>query len=242
MAQNNDNDIDILLKENVFCAIKVIRENKKRPDCQSICDYINKFTDSKTSVDYLHLVIQSLLDNSKIFNKPTKKGLPSYYISNEEPEDTPDKESEADSINETPIISDHLFTPKSKDINKDLIPKESSNEKIHENETIETLKNSILNMNAELMALKSFVMDELYGLNKNIDRVRIEQCDQTNFMEGMKKILEEIKTKTEIIKTLSDNVIIITTYYRNISEIKKSQHTDKLDFYEKRTTNDGAKC
>ena len=69
MAQNNDNDIDILLKENAFCAIKEIRENKKRPDCQSICDYINKFTDSKTSVDYLHLVIQSLLDNSKIFNK-----------------------------------------------------------------------------------------------------------------------------------------------------------------------------
>ena len=109
MAQNNDNDIDILLKENVFCVIKVIRENKKRPDCQSICDYINKFTDSKTRVDYLHLVIQSLLDNSKIFNKPTKKGLSSYYISNEEPEDTSDKKNEADSINETPIIFDHLF-------------------------------------------------------------------------------------------------------------------------------------
>ena len=93
-------------------------------------------------------------------------------------------------------------------------------------------------MNAELMALKSFVMDELYGLNKNIDQVRVEQCDQTNFMEGMKKMLEESKTKTEIIKTLSDNVNIITTSYRNISEIKKSQHTDKLDLYEKRTTND----
>ena len=48
---------EILLKENVLCAIKVIRENKKRPDCQSICDYIHKFTDSKTSVDYLHLDI-----------------------------------------------------------------------------------------------------------------------------------------------------------------------------------------
>ena len=67
----------ILLKENVLCAIKVIRENKKRPDCQSIGDYIHNFTDSKTSVDYLHLVIQSLVDNNKIVNKPTKPGLPS---------------------------------------------------------------------------------------------------------------------------------------------------------------------
>ena len=37
MTQNNDDEI--LLKENVLCAIKVIRENKKLRDCQSICDY-----------------------------------------------------------------------------------------------------------------------------------------------------------------------------------------------------------
>ena len=102
MTQNNDDEI--LLKENVLCAIKVIRENKKRPDCQSLCDYIHNFTDSKTSVDYLHLVIQSLVDNNNIVNKPTKRGLPSYYIINEMSEDSSDKESEADSIDENPII------------------------------------------------------------------------------------------------------------------------------------------
>ena len=98
----------ILLKENVLCAIKVIRENKKRLDCQSICDYIHKFTDSKTRVDYLHLVIQSLVDDNNIVNKPTKRELPSYYIINEMSEVSSDKESEADSINENPIIFDHL--------------------------------------------------------------------------------------------------------------------------------------
>ena len=52
-------------------------------------------------------------------------------------------------------------------------------------------------------------MDELYRLSKNIDQVRTEQCDQTKFMPGMTNMLEESKTKTEIIKTLSENVNIL---------------------------------
>ena len=81
-------------------------------------------------------------------------------------------------------------------------------------------------MHAEIIALKSFVKEELYSLNKNVDRVRTEQCNQTDFMEEMKKMLEESKTKTEIIKMLSENVNTITNVYRIISENKKSD-TDK---------------
>ena len=47
-------------------------------------------------------------------------------------------------------------------------------------------------------------------------------------MEEMTKMLEESKTKTEIIKTLSENVNTITNAYRIISENTKSD-TDKLD-------------
>lgn len=70
MTQNDNDDKEILFRQNVLCAIKVIRENKKRLAFQSICDYINKFTNSKASVDFLHLVIQSLFDNFYIANKP----------------------------------------------------------------------------------------------------------------------------------------------------------------------------
>ena len=90
-------------------------------------------------------------------------------------------------------------------------------------------------MNAEIMALESFAKDETYSLSKNIDRVRTEQCNQTDFMEEIKKKLEEIKTKTGIIKTLPENVNTVTNAYRIISEKKKSD-TDKLDIYEQRTT------
>ena len=68
----------------------------------------------KTRVIYLHLVIQSVVDNNSIVTKPTKCGLPLYYITNEVPEDVSDKESEVDSVNENTIIFDLLFTPKLK--------------------------------------------------------------------------------------------------------------------------------
>ena len=68
----------------------------------------------KTRVNYLHLVIQSVVDNNSIVTKPTKWGLPLRYITNEMPEDVSDKESEVDSVNENTIIFDLLFTPKLK--------------------------------------------------------------------------------------------------------------------------------
>ena len=48
-------------------------------------------------------------------------------------------------------------------------------------------------------------------------------------------MLEESKTKTEIIKTLSENVNTITNVYRIISG-NKNNDTDKLDIYKQRTT------
>ena len=86
-------------------------------------------------------------------------------------EGSSDKESEADLINENPIIFDHLFTPKLQETENDLTPKKRLNEEIYENETIENLQNSVLNANAEIIALKTFVKEELYILNKNVDRV-----------------------------------------------------------------------
>ena len=80
-----------------------------------------------------------------------------------------DKESEVDLINENPLKLDHLFTTKLKDTESDLTLRKRSNEKIHENENIENLENSVLNINAEIMALKIIIKYEIYNLSKNIN-------------------------------------------------------------------------
>ena len=118
--------------------------------------------------------------------------LSSFSSKNKKNDTFPSKSSNCNN----PVIYDHLFAPKLKDTESDLTPKKRLNEEIHENETIENLQNSVLNMNAETIALKRFVKEELYSLNKNVDRVRTKQFNQTDFMEEMKKLLQESKTKT----------------------------------------------
>ena len=59
---------------------------------------------------------------------------------------------------------------------------------------------SISNLTTEVMAIKNFIIGELYSLSRSIDCVRSEQIDHTNFMGDVKKIWEENSNKN-VIKT-----------------------------------------
>ena len=52
----------------------------------------------------------------------------------------------------------------------------------------ENLSENISDLTAEFLAFKSFVMDELYSINVNLDRARAEQCDQTKYLRKTTKI------------------------------------------------------
>ena len=58
-------------------AIIAIRNNNKRPDGQSVFEYINKT--SATNQKYITSVIDDLLNKNFIYDKPSKKGS-SYFI------------------------------------------------------------------------------------------------------------------------------------------------------------------
>ena len=80
------------------------------------------------------------------------------------------------------------------------------------------------------MAIKNFIMDELYSVSRSIDRVRTEQIDQTNFMGDVNKIWEENSNKNEIIKTLVENLNTITNSLCNhqIKRLIKVMNVDTL--------------
>ena len=72
-------------------------------------------------------------------------------------------------------------------------------------------------MKAELYALKSFVMEEIFNINKSLDRVKAK-CNNTQCKSNMGA---ELQTKTYIIKTLlesfSNNENLSYTLYKAIS-------------------------
>ena len=43
--------------------------------------------------------------------------------------------------------------------------------------SLDSITKSVSNLTAEVMAIKNFIMDELYSLGRSIDRVRTEQID-----------------------------------------------------------------
>ena len=68
-----------LIEEDVIDAIIAIRAKSKRPDRISILEYINKNFATNADEIYVNNIIQVLLDQNKIRNKPTSKGN-SYFI------------------------------------------------------------------------------------------------------------------------------------------------------------------
>ena len=68
-----------IIEEHVIDAINAICAKSKRPDSTSILEYINKNFATNTDEIYVNNIIQVLLDENKIRNKPTPKGN-SYCI------------------------------------------------------------------------------------------------------------------------------------------------------------------
>ena len=124
--------------------------------------------------------------------------MPSYFILNEENDNEEEEEKEDENSNDD-FNFDLLGTNSvDKSIKDNTDSRDESNVKCDQHnliskdvDEISFLKPSILNINAEIMAIKNFVMDELYSFNKTLDRVRTEQCDQTKFMKDMKNLTDE---------------------------------------------------
>ena len=75
---NNENNVTILT-QNVFDAIDCIRLNKKRPDLESISDYIKKTGVFEFDKDGIEKAISEQVKLNLIINKKTLQGLDSFY-------------------------------------------------------------------------------------------------------------------------------------------------------------------
>ena len=74
---NDENNT--LLKEYVLKAISELRTKKKRPDNNSICEYINKKLDANSKNEVIFTIILSLLDENIITNRRNKDCLHILY-------------------------------------------------------------------------------------------------------------------------------------------------------------------
>ena len=194
MADGHGNDIATKnVSENyvndIKTAIKSIRKKGRRPDKDSISEFIlNNFA---TNVDqvFIESCIRSLIEGNILRNKPTSRGN-SYFIVEEKPTEEEKQGREEDFTDEFDIdkVAINFETPLVKDISR-------------EGNMDETL------LAAEFLALKNFTMDQIQTLKMKVDGIEaVNKCHQSRLEEEIRFLRDENASKNLIIKLLLENL------------------------------------
>ena len=192
------------IDDAIFSIILQIRKNNNRADVNSIHKHIIKIVDFEdVTKEYLDERIHTLITDGKIINK-IDRNADSYYVSEKDIESILPKDfntpfiseksfctlviSIPDSIKETPSVG-HNQSP------------QISKKEIHSNTD---------ELRAEMIALKSFVVDQIYLLKKRSNERENSTSDDTkilisNLTDQIEFLKNELRSKDTIIKLILEN-------------------------------------
>ena len=89
------------------------------------------------------------------------------------------------------------------------------------------MEDNIVFIKAKLLALKSFVTEELYNLSQTMDRIRTEY-DQSKILEKNENLRGEISSMDLIIKMLSESLSQIANSLHKPNSITSTGSTEKI--------------
>ena len=203
-----------VIDSNIIGSIKKIRyRNKKRPDENTIADYLCK-SYPDCNVTTIRQRITYLENKNKILNKPNNRKN-SYYLIDDSAI-IPDDSASPDDPQSIPLFD--LKTPRVSSIKEQVT-------------LIQDLNKKILSLSTEINALKSFVLGQVFVIKKTLQVIQelpnnketntgyiTSLTDQINFLK------EENKTKNTIIQMLSEN----QSYFSKQSEKQEFMFPKKV--------------
>ena len=140
---------------------------------------------------------------------------PAIYISNSS-EDTP-----ALNVNETSVIS--------KSANLLCIPNSTKSQNLNKHKEEQTITEPE-NLRAEMIALKSFVLDQIYMVKKRSND-KDDELLIKNLLDQMEFLKQELKSKETIVKMIQE-IYRQTTDYKS-KTAKQNNHSDKGENFQR---------
>ena len=203
---DRNNDLDIL-KPKILDAIDQIRQRKKRPDTDSIYDFIARSCATNINKELLEVVIEELIAENDIFNKKTAQGLDSFYKLNEKEFPSPNASPSIEISNtQLSFASDNEILEPSEEEPRDF---DKTSNTIIDIQT-PTLQKSlsyenlgtpqdIRNIRVQFSVLKSHVMCEHPSLNQKINSPS----------ENLEKAVNDMKVQNTNVDLLNENIKIL---------------------------------
>ena len=192
------------IDDAIFSIILQIRKNNNRADVNSIHKHIIKIVDFEdVTKEYLDERIHTLITDGKIINK-INRNADSYYVSEKDIESILPNDFNTPFISEksfcTPVISIPDSISETPSVGHNQSP-EISKKEIHSNTD---------ELRAEMIALKSFVVDQIYLLKKRSNERENSTSDDTkilisNLTDQIEFLKNELRSKDAIIKLILEN-------------------------------------
>ena len=184
---------------DIKTAITGIRKSNKRPDCNAIHQYFMMKLVIDLTEDDIANKTSFLLEKNILSSKCTSKGDSFYLTENvgivevfENIVESVDENVEDRDI--TRVNEEYIAGPINSYFTADPNTAESGN-----------MEDNIAFIKAGLLALKTFVTEELYSLSRIMDRIRTEY-DQSKIPEKNENLRDEISSKDLIIKMVSESL------------------------------------
>ena len=188
-----DSDSNDIYNSYIIKAITDIRSNNKRSDEKAIADYVIKNVPTNIDQSLIESIIQKLVDQNALENKPSCKVNSFFIVAKKNSEDRVNTEV-VTSETHMPQIPELCDTPQ---IRKD---KNSIGETYTKHKVI-----TLTSQTTGFMALKTFLIDELHSVNKNINLIK-NNMNNGQILGEVKHLRDDNNSKNNIIKLLTENI------------------------------------
>ena len=174
--------------QHIKDAIATLRLGRERPDNKRILKLVQRSAATNVDQDCIDQILQEMLTNNLIYNKPTESG-PSYYVTGKnfdskvDANNTDNLECMTDNDSDEPGAFHAIVTPNSKRV----------------------LQCFQCFISAEFLTLKNFVLGEINIILEKVKSSTHPINEHTLYQEQIKYLREENNSRNLVIKILSEN-------------------------------------
>ena len=182
--------------EHIKDAIVTFRLGRQRPDNKRILKLVQRSAATNIDQDYIDQILQEMVTNNLIYNKPTEGG-PSYYVTGR----NDDSNVDANNTDNPECMTDNEAGA----VHAIVTPNNKLDERPENLDKTPLQSQRFMSLKEDFSTLKNFVIGEINKISEKLKTSTHPNNEHALCQEQIKYLREENKSKNLIIEILSEN-------------------------------------